>query len=175
MWGQGGGGDEGYEDHGGSELSYEGGQLLGALEDRGESLAAHSESGDVDISPEEWISFFNTFSRQHDGWLASIKVPQGKEQQGWEVKERPLVRISSDHLSAHDEIYITIDGDQGGNLTHGLRIRGKLFFDGISKALTKASISSLRMQRLLAFAFAPRRARRHSMEFPGSSPPQHIR
>src|SRR5436190_1756989 len=34
-WGQGERGAAGYEDHGSSELSYEGGELLGALEEHG--------------------------------------------------------------------------------------------------------------------------------------------
>lgn len=126
-WGQGERGGKGYEDHGGSELSYQGGQLLGALEEGGDGLAAHSQSGNVEIPPEEWISFFNSFSRQHDGWLASVKVTQGNEQR-WEVHERPLAGISSDHLTARDEIYITIDRDEGGQLTHPIKNPMKVVF-----------------------------------------------
>src|SRR5438046_2928656 len=47
-WGQGERGGKGNDDHGGSELSYEGGQLLGALDEGGDSLAAHSQSGDIE-------------------------------------------------------------------------------------------------------------------------------
>ena len=39
-WGQGEHGAPGYEDHGSSELTYEGGQVLGAHETHGDSLAA---------------------------------------------------------------------------------------------------------------------------------------
>src|SRR5213592_4076680 len=119
-WGQGERGAKGYEDHGGSELSYEGGQLLGALEEGGDSLSAHSQFGNVEIPPEEWISFFNSFSRQHEGWLASVKVSRGNEQR-WAVHERPLAGISSDHLTPRDEIYVTIDRDEGGQLTHPIK------------------------------------------------------
>jgi len=126
-WGQGERGAKGYEDHGGSELSYEGGQLLGALEEGGDSLAAHSQSGDIEIPPEEWISFFNSFSRQHEGWLTSVKVRQGRKQK-WEVHERALAGISSDHLTARDEIYITIDRDEGGQLTHPIKNPMKVVF-----------------------------------------------
>ena len=126
-WGQGERGAKGYEDHGGSELSYEGGQLLGALDEGGDNLSGHSQSGNVEIPPEEWMSFFNSFSRQHERWLASVKVTQGSEQK-WEVHERALAGISSDHLTARDEIYITIDRDEGGQLTHPIKNPMKVVF-----------------------------------------------
>jgi Family of unknown function (DUF5335) len=126
-WGHGERGAKGYEDHGGSELSYQGGQLLGALAEGGDSLFAHSQSGDIEIPPEEWISFFNSFSRQHEGWLASMKVTQGNEQK-WEVHERALTGISSDHLTVRDEIYITIDQDDGGQFTHPIKNPMKVIF-----------------------------------------------
>jgi hypothetical protein len=56
-WGQGERGGKGYEDHGGSELTYQAGHLLGALEGGGDNLAAHPQAGDVEIVPEEWIAF----------------------------------------------------------------------------------------------------------------------
>jgi putative phosphoribosyl transferase len=152
-WGQGERGGKGYEDHGGSELSYQGGQLLGALDEGGDSLAAHSQSGNVEIPPEEWISFFNSFSRQHEGWLASVKVTQGSEQT-WEVHERPLAGISSDHLTARDEIYVTIDRDQGGQLTHPIKNPMKVVFrrdlegahEGIDITTANGTTTSIRFR-----------------------------
>ncbi len=128
-WGQGERGAAGYEDHGGSQLTYQGGQLLGALEERGDSLAAHSQSGSVEIPPEEWIAFFNGFSRQHEGWLTSITVAQGNEPKT-EVRECRLEGISSDHLTARDEIYLSIERDDGGHLTHPIRNPMKVIFRG---------------------------------------------
>jgi hypothetical protein len=85
-----------------------------------DGVAAHSRAGDIEIPPEEWIQFFDNFSRQHEGWLASVMVTQGNEQK-WEIKERQLAGISSDHLTARDEIYISVDRDGGGQLTHPIR------------------------------------------------------
>lgn len=31
------------------------------------------EIGDVEIEPHAWISFLEGFSRQHEGWLATLK------------------------------------------------------------------------------------------------------
>jgi len=152
-WGQGERVAKGYEDHGGSELSYEGGQLLGALEEGGDSLYARSQSGDIEIPPEEWMSFFDSFSWQHEGWLASVKVSQGSEQK-WEVKERKLSGISSDHLTARDEIYITIDRDEGGQLTHPIKNPMKVVFrrdlegahEGIDIVSADATTTSIRFR-----------------------------
>ena len=36
--------------------------------------SSERKSGDVEIEPEEWISFLDGFSRQHEGWLATIEV-----------------------------------------------------------------------------------------------------
>jgi len=46
-WGQGERGAPGYEDHGSSELSYEGGQVLGGYESRGGSLAVRPGQGGI--------------------------------------------------------------------------------------------------------------------------------
>jgi len=40
----------------------------------GDSVAAHPRVGDIEIPPEEWIQFFDNFSRQYEGWLASVML-----------------------------------------------------------------------------------------------------
>lgn len=80
-WGQGERGVAGYYDHGGSELSYEGGQLLGGLT-AGPSGAPGPDPGaherdrllTFEIPREEWPAFFDSFSRQHEGWLVTVEV-----------------------------------------------------------------------------------------------------
>jgi hypothetical protein len=76
-WGQGERGAAGYEDHGGSELTWEGGQLLGGLNTGpgGEPQPKPPEiQGDLDIPHEQWLSFLDSFSRQHLNWLATLEV-----------------------------------------------------------------------------------------------------
>jgi dienelactone hydrolase len=116
-----------YEDHGGSELSYEGEQLLGALEEGGSNLAAHAGTGTQEIAAEEWISFFDSFSRQHEGWLVSIMTIRGGEQKT-EVRDVRLEGISSDHLNAWDEIYISVDRGNRDHLTHAVKSPLKVMF-----------------------------------------------
>ena len=126
-WGQGERGVAGYEDHGSSQLTFEGGQLLGALETRGNSLAALPETGDVEIPAEEWMAFLNSFSRQHRDWLANITITQGKVEQT-EVRKCRLQGISSDHLSARDEIYLSVDQGDAGHITHSIKNPMKVIF-----------------------------------------------
>ena len=37
------------------------------------------DSRDVEIPPAEWASFADSFSRQHEGWLANVSVSHGPE------------------------------------------------------------------------------------------------
>src|SRR5919109_3672629 len=119
-WGQGERGGAGYENHGGSQLSYEGGQVLGAIETHGGSLVFEPQTGSVELSPEEWIPFFNSFSRQHEGWLADITIREGDEKRT-EVRDCRLEGISSDHLNARDEIYLSFGRSDGNHITHPIK------------------------------------------------------
>jgi hypothetical protein len=38
---------------------------------------AYSAEGDLEMSPEEWKSFLDGFSLQHEGWLVSLCVVRG--------------------------------------------------------------------------------------------------
>jgi hypothetical protein len=124
--GQGERGAAGYEDHGSAQLTYEGGQLLGALETHGDNLTAQPQTGNVEIPPEEWIPFFNSFSRQHQGWLADITIRQGDEEKT-EARDCRLEGISSDHLSARDEIYLSVSRGHG-HITHSIKNPMKAIF-----------------------------------------------
>lgn len=126
-FGQGELGGAGYQDHGGSELSYRGGQVLGALDDRSARVPARSATGNVEMAPEEWLTFFDSFSRQHEGWLASIEVTRGAERKT-ELRDQPLEGISADHLNERDQIYLSFERADGGHLTHRVRNPMKVVF-----------------------------------------------
>jgi len=92
-WGQGERGTAGYYDHGGSELSYQGGQLLGGLT-AGPSGApgpdpwAHERDRllTCEIPRDEWPAFFDSCSRQHEGWLVTLEVIDPET--GWQSMAR---------------------------------------------------------------------------------------
>ena len=117
------------------------------------SLAAHLAGDIVEIPPEDWIGFFDSFSRQHEGWLASIEITLGKEKRT-ELRDRPLQGISCDHLSARDEIYLSFEGGDGKHLTHPVRNPMKAVFrrdlegahEGIDINSADGSLTSLRFR-----------------------------
>ena len=90
------------------------------------NLAAHSETGSVEIPPEQWVTFFDSFSRQHEGWLTSIMVWREGEQKT--VQDSRLEGISADHLTARDEIYLSVDNGDGGHITHPVKGPMKVVF-----------------------------------------------
>src|SRR3954469_24628235 len=74
----------------------------------------------IEIPREEWIGFFDSFSRQHEGWLASVEVTQGTERKT-ELRDRPLEGISTDHPSARAGIYVSFERGESGNLIHPIK------------------------------------------------------
>ena len=90
---------------------------MDALEEDGGTFAIHSQAGVVDVPAEQWLSFLNSFSRQHEGWLTSITVEQNGKQQT-PVREAKLEGISSDHLTTRGEIFLSLSRDDGTHLIH---------------------------------------------------------
>ena len=128
-WGQGERGAAGYEDHGSSQLTYEGGQLLGALETHVDNLTAYPPTDNLEVPPEEWIAFFDSFSRQHQDWLANITIIR-EQRERTEVRDCRLEGVSSDHLSARDEIYLMVgQADDAQHITHSINNPMKVVFE----------------------------------------------
>ena len=75
------------------------------------------KGGDVEIDPHEWISFLDSFSRQHEGWLASIEVatPAGKLTEA--VNQR-LRGVSIDHADGKQRAYVEVGDTPDACLTH---------------------------------------------------------
>src|SRR5215469_13488853 len=118
-------GARGYKDDGGSQLTRRDEQPHDVV-DEGGTLAVE-QSGNVEISAAEWMEFFNSFSRQHDGWLATITVMKdGREQTV--IREQRLEGINCDHLLACNEIYLSIDRGEGGHLTRPVRSLSRMVF-----------------------------------------------
>lgn len=98
-----------------------------APDEKSDSFPTHSTTGNVEMAPEEWLDFFNSFSRQHDGWLASMELTRGTERKT-ELRDQPLAGISADHVSERDEIYLSFERADGGHLTHPVRNPMKVVF-----------------------------------------------
>lgn len=120
-WGQGERGAAGYEDHGGSELTFEGGQLVGGLNagPGGEPVntASTTDAGDMEVQHEEWIRFLDSFSRQHQDWIISIEVasPAGRLM---EVEQNRFQGISMDRTEGKERAYVEVGDTRDQHFTH---------------------------------------------------------
>lgn len=122
-WGQGERGAAGYEDHGTSELTYTGGQVLGAISDSVEGPSRipdadkNTDIVNTDIVQEQWVSFLDSFSREHQGWLATIEVVSSS---GRIVVAhgRALKGISIDQTHDRQRVYIHVGDSPDEHVTH---------------------------------------------------------
>lgn len=73
--------------------------------------------GDLEIEPYEWISFLDCFSRQHEGWMASIEVATAAGNLR-EVKDRRLRGVSIDHAHGHQRAYVEVGDPPDECVTH---------------------------------------------------------
>jgi hypothetical protein len=63
-----------------------------------------------EIPREQWISFFNDFSKQHEGWIVTLEVIGSDLGDQEEAAGLPLVGISADVKAGENRIVITIGG-----------------------------------------------------------------
>jgi hypothetical protein len=86
-----------------------------------------SRTGDAEVEPTEWISFLDSFSRQHEGWLASIEVVTrgGKLT---EVVNRPLRGVSIDHADGKQRAYVEVGDTPDQCLTHVIERPRRIIF-----------------------------------------------
>jgi len=113
-WGQGERGAAGYEDHGSSELSFQGGALLGGLDEEWAAIfgenAQHLPQG-REVPLDSWALFCDWFTRHYAGIATTITLSDG--QPGFSVAARglPLVKISA-HVLENEVGAITVQLDR---------------------------------------------------------------
>lgn len=158
-WGQGGRGAAGYEDHGGSELTFEDGQLLGGFNTGpgGEPQPyAPSTTGEVDVPHDQWQAFLDSFSRQHMNWLVTVEVA-GTMGRLAAVKERPLQGISFDQHDGNEHAYVQIGEKPEEHVTHPVERPTRITIkqtptgahEGLEIASADGSITSIRFRSAL--------------------------
>lgn len=76
-----------------------------------------SRTNHDDIAHDRWLSFLDTFSRQHQDWLVTIEIfgPDGRRT---EVEERHLKGISIDHAGDKERAYVQTGGTPEEHVTH---------------------------------------------------------
>lgn len=76
--------------------------------------SAHCNSGDIEVPSSDWASFVDSFSRQHEGWLASISESRGREKVVGVADSRlqSITLLQSDEKSQLDISLLPEDGEQ---------------------------------------------------------------
>jgi hypothetical protein len=73
-----------------------------------------------EIPREQWVRFFNVFSKQHAGWIVTLEVISLVLGDQEEVTRLPLVGISADVKDRENRIDIIVGGRPDAHLTHGI-------------------------------------------------------
>src|SRR5919202_6292676 len=72
-----------------------------------------------EIPREEWTKFFDAFSRQHEGWLATVEVLGTDLGAQEEARELPLVGVTADLKgTGKDSISIIVGESTDDHITH---------------------------------------------------------
>ena len=74
-----------------------------------------------EIPREEWNSFFNSFSRQHEGWLATLEILAANVGAQEEARELPLAGVSlSSGANETDAISIDLGTKPDEHVSHAI-------------------------------------------------------
>ncbi len=123
-WGQGERGAQGYNDSGDSELWY------GAPNEGGvgisETATNQMRAGMLgprggEIPREDWVSFFDGFSKQHEGWIVSLEVTDANGQRRVEARDLPLQGVAANlKHGGEDTISIILARRTDDLVTHNI-------------------------------------------------------
>jgi Family of unknown function (DUF5335) len=70
-----------------------------------------------DIPREQWIKFFDDFSRRHEGWIVTLEVLGSDIGDQEEANNLPLVGISADLKARENRIEIIVGGRPDADVT----------------------------------------------------------
>ncbi len=92
-----------------------------------------------EIPRDEWTTFFDTFTQQHEGWLASLEVfaPDIGAQQ--EARDLPLEGISTTAKDSESQtIAISLGKNPGDHITHTIAAPTRLWLEQTSQLANAA-------------------------------------
>ena len=72
----------------------------------------------IEVTRNDWTSFFDTFSKQHEGWLASLEVFGDQIGAQHEVNELPLEGISVNAEEDPESLIISFGKTPEDHVTH---------------------------------------------------------
>ncbi len=83
-----------------------------------------------EIPRSEWRKFFDSFSRQHEGWLTTVEVVGGDIGDQLEATELPLQGISADVKGSEpDAVEIAVGSGPADEITHIIPNASRVLFD----------------------------------------------
>jgi hypothetical protein len=71
-----------------------------------------------EIPSDEWMSFLDSFSLQHQGWLVTVEVIAPEIGAQEEASNLPLEGITSSESNEHKSISISVGNQPSNHLTH---------------------------------------------------------
>ena len=72
----------------------------------------------IEVTRNDWTSFFDTFSKQHEGWLASLEILGGQIGAQHQVVELPLEGISVNAEEDPESLIISFGKTPEDHVTH---------------------------------------------------------
>lgn len=126
-WGQGERGAAGYADHGSSELTYSGGQVLGALSGAGggrpdRAIDLQSLLRPREIPRQEWMHFLDQLAHKLSGCRVTVEVRDGANTRA-EQRDIPLDGIGADVKDRESIVNVSVGRGAAEQVTHSIHAR----------------------------------------------------
>ena len=80
-------------------------------------MQSKADTDTKEIPREEWIKFFDDFSKRHEGWIVKLEVMGQDLGDQEEASGLPLVGISADVKAGENRIEILVGGRPDANFT----------------------------------------------------------
>ena len=90
------------------------------------------------IPREQWNNFFDSFSRQHEGWLATLEIFDTDLGAQEEARELPLTGISLSSAKNEDGIALSLGNDPGDHITHMISEPEQVWVETTSEGVNAA-------------------------------------
>ena len=92
-----------------------------ALSVRTTDLSWEKEFAMSVIDAAQWKGFADRFSRDHDGWSASLEVREAGGGMHVAIDDRPFRGLTFEHHDSHDSLILTFGDDADEHVTHIIR------------------------------------------------------
>lgn len=77
-----------------------------------------AEYASREIPRGEWLSFLDSFSRQHEGWLVKMEVADAQGGSRVQAENLKFEGVTPEHSEGHDRISIVLGKEPEDHLTH---------------------------------------------------------